>query len=136
MATRVNGYGRKEKLKSRKVIAQLFADGKAVTARPLRLVYITPAVPQDVPVKMGVSVSSRNFKKATDRNRIKRLLREAYRLNKMPLLDHAARTGLQLAAFVIYTDKVMPDFELIQKKMKQILGQLITSTSEAISTNS
>lgn len=131
-----NTFGKQEKLKSRKLIQQVFSNGKAVTAHPLRLVFYTPADPMETPVKIGVSASSRNFKKAVDRNRIKRLMREAYRLNKAELLQHAVQNNLQVAAFIIYTDKVLPDFELVNNKMKLLLSKLIKVTSEAVPKNS
>ena len=134
MTSSAFSFGKAEKLKSRKLIQQLFAEGKAVSAYPLRLIFIKTEI-QDIPVKVGVSVSSRNFKKAVDRNRIKRLLREAYRLHKPALLQHAENTNQQLAAFIIYTDKSLPVFELINQKMQVILNKLIKATSEADSKN-
>jgi ribonuclease P protein component len=129
------GYGKEEKLKSRKLIEQLFAEGKSINAAPLRLVYIQPTVVLDFPVKMGVGASTRNFKKAVDRNRVKRLLREAYRLNKRSLLDHASATGQQLVAFILYTGKTLPDFETVNTKMQILLKKLITATSETTPEN-
>ncbi|WP_317045208.1 ribonuclease P protein component [Formosa algae] len=75
-------YGKTEKLKSKITIEKLFTEGKSVSAYPLRLVYLKTSFEDNVTIKAGVSVSKRNFKLAVDRNRIKRLLREAYRLNK------------------------------------------------------
>jgi ribonuclease P protein component len=129
-------FGKQEKLKSRKLIQQVFAEGKAIAAHPLRLVYIQPGNEEKGQVKVGVSVSSRNFKKAVDRNRIKRLLREAYRLNKSLLMDHAGKTGQQFCAFIIYTDKTLPGLETINQKMPVILTKLIKATSEAAAKNS
>lgn len=128
-------FNKQEKLKSRKLIQQLFAEGKAVNAVPLRIIYINPSIEMDVAVKAGVTVSSRNFKKAVDRNRIKRLLREAYRLNKAALLQHVSATGQQLALFIVYTDRVLPDFAIVNEKMPVILNKLIKATSEAASKN-
>ncbi len=135
MANAPHSFSRIEKLKSRKLIEQLFSGGKAISVHPLRLIYITPTEQLNVPLKVGVTVSSRNFKKAVDRNRIKRLLREAYRLNKSDISEHVSATGLQLALFIIYTDRSLPEFTLINEKMKLILNKLIKATSEASSTN-
>ncbi len=74
-------YPKAHKLKSRTAIARMFTEGKSVTKYPLRLVYLKNAA-GDSEFKIGVSVSKRYFKKATDRNYIKRCLREAYRLNQ------------------------------------------------------
>jgi len=82
-------YPKQEKLKSRVIIDRMFTEGKTVSKYPLRLVYIplSEADAEGMPLKMGVSVSKKHFKKAVDRNYFKRLLRETYRHNKQILLD-------------------------------------------------
>ena len=77
-----NTYPRAEKLKQKKEIGQLFELGTWKTYNNLRVIFLDTANENPLPVKVGVSVSKRNFKKAVDRNRIKRLMRECYRLNK------------------------------------------------------
>lgn len=80
------GYPKHEKLKQKKEISLLFEQGKWMSCGNLRVIYFNsdvPETPEITSFKIGVSASKRNFKKATDRNRIKRLLRESYRLNKM-----------------------------------------------------
>ena len=76
------GFPKEEKLKSKKCIEQLFSAGNAVSKFPLKLIYVATDLPNDVPIQAGVSVTKRRFKKAVTRNRIKRLMREAYRLHK------------------------------------------------------
>ena len=80
-------YPKAEKLKSKKTIDLLFSEGKHVSKYPLRMVYIECTFEEDVPLKMGVSVSKKHFKKAVDRNYFKRVLRECYRLNKELLTE-------------------------------------------------
>lgn len=74
-------YSKSEKLKSRKTIDLLFSNGKSVSKFPLRLVY-APTEGAMEKVLFGVSVSKKYFKNASDRNYLKRVLRECYRLNK------------------------------------------------------
>jgi ribonuclease P protein component len=81
-------YPKKEKLKSKTTIDLLFSEGKSVSKYPLRLVYVENTEINPEPIKIGVSVSKKYFKKAVDRNYFKRVLRETYRLNKHLLIDH------------------------------------------------
>ena len=81
-----NSYPKTEKLKSKTTIDLLFSQGKSVSKYPLRLVYCPLDFTEKEPIKMGVSVSKKYFKKAVDRNYFKRVLRETYRLNKSILL--------------------------------------------------
>lgn len=80
-------YPKAERLKSKIAIDQMFSTGKSVGKYPLRLVFIPIANTSNLPLQVGVSVSKRYFKRAVDRNYFKRLLREAYRLNKHILLQ-------------------------------------------------
>ena len=107
-------YNKDEKLKSQKAIEQLFAEGKSVLAYPLRMVYLN----NQSQLKVGVSVSKRNFKLAVHRNRVKRLLREGYRLNKNLLIDNKLD---HYTLMILYISKEMPDFKIIDKKMKALL---------------
>lgn len=107
-------YNKNEKLKSQKAIEQLFAEGKSVSAYPLRMVYLD----NQTQLKVGVSVSKRNFKLAVHRNRVKRLLREGYRLNKNLLIDNKLD---HYTLMILYISKEMPDFKIIDKKMKALL---------------
>ena len=75
--------------------------------------------------KVGFAVSSRNFKRAVDRNRVKRLGREAYRLNKATLLQAANTRGLSLEIFFVFTPKTLPTFALVENGIQGCLGRLI-----------
>ena len=81
-----SGYPKNEKLKQKKEISLLFEKGKWKTRGKIRMIVLkiddSNSENSIENSKIGVSVSKRFFKKATDRNRIKRLLRESYRLNK------------------------------------------------------
>lgn len=110
-------YPKEEKLKSRTVIDSMFADGKTVSKYPLRLVYTSLDDAEGAKIKMGVSVSKKHFKKATDRNYFKRVLRETYRLNKHLLLDKLSQP---MAFMFFYQTKEKLSYEEINKKTIQL----------------
>ena len=130
----VFSFNKQEKLKSRKLIQQLFAEGKSFLVFPIKVMYLQVAEPMDAPIKIGVSASSRGFKKAVDRNRLKRILREQYRLNKLPLHHFAGQHNKQLAVFFLYIGKTLPETGLVEKKMPLIIQKLITAIHETIAT--
>ncbi|MGJ8591483.1 MAG: ribonuclease P protein component [Aquaticitalea sp.] len=119
-------FNKKEKLKSEKLITQLFAEGKSVAAYPLRLVYLHTSFEDGVKAKAGVSVSKRNFKNAVDRNRIKRLLREAYRLQKPAYFNNFSAS---YAFMILYIGKEETDFHNVSLKMKQLFDKFLQKTT-------
>lgn len=123
-------FGAQEKLKSRRLTQMLFDQGKSFTVFPVKVIYLLGA-PQDFPVKAGVGASSRVFGKAVQRNRIKRLLREAYRTEKAPLVQLAGEQGLYLAVFLLYIDKAMPEYAVLKQKMPAVIGRLMKILHEA-----
>lgn len=118
------GFGRKEKLKSRKEIEELFATGKSFPVFPLRIIFRFLPSGTGGSLKIGVSASKRYFKKAVDRNRIKRLLREAYRLQKQDLAGAVQEQNIEGFVFFMYTGKTIATFQEIMEAMKKSLDQL------------
>lgn len=117
-------FSKKEKLKSKKLIDALFSEGQSVSAYPLRLVYKDAVFEEDTLFKTGVSVSKRNFKTAVDRNRIKRLLRESYRLNKSSYFKNITT---QYAFMILYIGKEKPSFVQIENKMKILFEKFLNA---------
>lgn len=117
------GFPKAERLKSRKRIDGLFASGKSVSVFPVRAVYRFEAA-EAGGMQVGVSVSKRFFKKAADRNRIKRLLREAYRLQKADLLAQVKESGQAGCVFFLYTAKEKSDFETVKAAVAKCLQRL------------
>ena len=115
--------GKNERLKSRKQIELLFSEGKKFSMTPFRVHYLFNES-ANPPLQFAVGVSNKNFKKAVDRNRIKRLVREAYRLQKITLLQKAKEKKGQLNLFFIYTGKEIPGFSEVFEKMKKMLDKL------------
>jgi ribonuclease P protein component len=101
--------GSNERLKSRKAIEQLFSEGKKFSVSPYRVFYLLAAA-ESPAIRFGAAVSSRNFKRAVDRNRVKRVTREAYRLQKLSLQKAVLDSGFQLHLFFVYTSKELPVF--------------------------
>jgi ribonuclease P protein component len=86
---------------------------------------VPPHRPSPAPLQAGFGAGSRHFKKAVDRNRIKRLSREAYRLQKQPLIDVLTEKGRSMALFLIYTGKELPDHATVKAKIGVLLQKLI-----------
>jgi len=119
-------YSKKDKLKSKKLIEQLFNEGKAVTVYPLRLVYLKTEFEDDSTLKTGVSVSKRLHKTAVARNRIKRILREVYRLNKPLYINNSSSS---FAFMILYLSKDGTTFDKLNDSMKLLFQKFIDKTS-------
>ena len=111
-----NGLERSERLKSRSLIEQLFGGGsRSLAAHPLRIVYrLKDRSEGESPVQLLVSVPKRYFKRAVKRNRIKRQVREAYRLNKHYLTEKVDALGNKslIIAFIWSEDRLLPSPEV------------------------
>lgn len=124
-------FPRSERLKSKKILERTFAEGEKVKAWPLVVRRLKTELPEEVPCQVMVSVSKRLFKRAVDRNRIKRLLRENWRLQKNALVQSWATDETQNAVVFIYMGKEMPTFEIIEKAMGVAVEKMISKSNTA-----
>ena len=114
-----NKFPKNEKLCGEIRIGKLFAEGNAFIAYPLRVVYnLTEEEKQDAGVKVLINVPKKKIKKATQRNRIKRLIREAYRLNKSTLQKNCMQQNQILHIAFTYLAENLSDYKLIEEKIK------------------
>ena len=125
--------GKNERLKSRKQIDILFGEGKKINIFPYRLLYRREAGGNAL--KAGFTVSSKIFPRAVDRNRIKRLTREAYRVQKNELEELVLKNKEQIHLFFIYTGKEMTSLQETSACIKIILGKLIQNLNAIYSAN-
>ena len=123
------GFGKKEKLKSRKQIEELFLNGKSFSVFPLRVTYQVVHSNETV-IQVGVTAGKKYFKRAVDRNRIKRLIREAYRLQKNNLIELLKQKQLSGFVFFVYTDKTVPSFLVMIEAMNKCLKRLEKSAEQ------
>lgn len=123
-----------ERLKSRKEIEHLFKSGRSFTISPFRIFYLYDK-PGQFPLQAGFGVSTKNFKKAISRNRVKRLIKEAYRIQKSQLKQLVLTRNGQLRLFFIYTARDLPDQILVNEKIHLILQRLVKIINEIPSSN-
>lgn len=118
--------GKDQRLKSRKLIERVFREGKSINVFPFKVYFlIQPLAEGRQPLQAGMGASRRNFKKAVDRNRIKRLIREVYRLKKETLGIFVKEKQLSLSLFFIYTGKELPDHKFVSGKIAVALEKIM-----------
>ncbi|MFN8287570.1 MAG: ribonuclease P protein component [Chitinophagales bacterium] len=114
-----------EKLKSQKLIEQLFKEGKSVSHNGFTLVYLFGPLSTHYPALAGFSVPKKSFKHAVDRNRIKRLLREAYRHQKFALYQKLVADKKQACLMWVYKGKELPEYDKVVKEVQFCLKKLL-----------
>ncbi len=115
-------FNKQEKLKRKKLIEQLFAEGKSISTYPLKLLYLKVDHENDCALQAGVSVPKRKFKSAVSRNRIKRLLREAYRKHKHIIYENCSDKYIFM---FLYIDENEQNYVFIEEKMTNLLQKFL-----------
>lgn len=130
-STRKYTFPKEEHLCRKKLIDELFGkQGSSFGVYPLRVVWLASHAPTAAPPQVLISVSKRTFKRAVDRNRLKRLIREAYRLNKYRLLEQPG--GHQVALLgIIFTGKEKSPLTLVEKKLISAFHRLLSTPAGA-----
>jgi ribonuclease P protein component len=119
--------GKEERLKSKKLIEKLYAEGNSVKAFPLRMMYLKTQHTSGYPAQVGVSVPKRNFKLAVDRNRIKRLMRETYRLQKEIVYNNLEEPHVFM---ISYLAKDAWSYDDLYLKMEKLLNLFINQSKK------
>jgi len=119
-----NCFPKKEHLCGEIRINKLYAEGKAFIAYPYRVVYRIEKKQTDIPVQVLVSVPKKRFKSAVKRNKIKRLMREAYRLNKHFLTDICSQNACQIQIALNYVSDIEMDYKAMEVKMIDALTKI------------
>ena len=121
-------FGKQYKLCSRKKIAELFEAGKITKNFPVKALWQTEERAEDnedAGIQAAFSVPKKAFRRAHDRNRIKRMMRESFRLNRKMLEQYLNENNKRMYLFIIYQEKKELTFDILERKMIKLINQLI-----------
>jgi len=117
-------FPKNQKLCNEKAIERLFENGKSLTEKPFRIIYNIDNNNEDVFLKALIVVPKKRVRLASDRNVIKRRVKEAYRLQKSELEKYLKINNHQLNLAIIYQKHEILDYKLIEVKIKLLLSRL------------
>lgn len=130
--TKIYALPKAERLTGETTIGRLFAQGQSFVKYPLRVVYAIEAAEGEGSARMLISVPKKRFKRAVKRNRVKRLVREAFRLNKSLLAESIADANIKIA--FIFLDKQLPTQEQVTRAVVGALTRIAARPAEASET--
>ena len=118
-----NTFRKQERLTSLKTIEKLFTEGNVFVLHPYRVFWLRNE-DQENCLKIAISVPKKRFKKAVDRNLLKRRTREAFRIQKHELTESLQLNQLKLSVFLVYINDTIVEFSFLEKQMLQVLQKL------------
>jgi ribonuclease P protein component len=125
-----NTLGKQERLKSKKLIEKLYAEGESVKTFPLRMVFVQTTHTSEFPCQVGVSVAKRNYKLAVDRNRLKRLMRETYRLQKEIVYNNLEEPYVFMISYIGRKEMKFEDLYLKMEKLLSLFVEKVKKTPD------
>lgn len=126
-------FPKSEKLCSDKLIERLFSQGnREIGTFPVRLVYLPVSTEELTGINVMVSVSKRHFKRAVKRNRVKRQIREYYRLNSCLIKEKLAAKGCGLLMALIFTDSKLWPSDKLDKRLDSVFQKLVSAIDESL----
>jgi ribonuclease P protein component len=130
MKTGTQSFQKSERLCSRKTISLLFDEGNIFYTHAFKIVWCADPSSTEFPARVAFSVLKKEFRKAVDRNLIKRRMREAYRRNKQLLYETLYSLNIQIAFIIIFRGSDIPMYSEIEKSMADMIGKLIIVINE------
>lgn len=117
-----------ERLYHRKLFEELLSSKNSFVKYPLRVVYKESSTPGEFPIRIAISVGKKRFKRAYKRNRIKRLIRESYRLYKPVIFPKIGDKHIDI--LFIYIDNKLPDFNIVNKSVKHLMDKIVEKIND------
>jgi len=118
-------FKKTERLCSKILIDKLFKYGRSFTLFPFRIVWLEVKLDSSSPAQVVFSVPKRAFKRAVDRNKLKRRAREAYRKRKFQLYEFLKLHNKTIALTIVYSAKEKMEYTLMENKINQVIERLI-----------
>lgn len=123
-------FGKEERLCRKKVIDNLFSNGKSFYSNPFRVIYVKEGIENAFPAQVLITISRKAYRNATERNRIRRKIREAYRYSKEEFYLSLQKSGLKCAFVLIFNGNPNLSTDDLRQKINQCLKRLIRELNE------
>jgi ribonuclease P protein component len=124
-------FTKDERLCKKILIAKLFREGNSFFVHPFRVTFLETVIPENVPAQVMISVPKQNLRKAVERNKIKRRMRESYRISKELLYEGLSERQQQIVFCITYTSKEILPSSLIREKIILLLHRLRKEHAQA-----